>query len=150
MNNQTIIMAPRKGAAVASAARAGRGISKAERNKCLPYLPLLQVLGELHPTSRLVLLKHLDKKSLTILVRTIRTVFSRLADDDDCYPPKVVKMLREMLQANPEAFKTLLRTKNVKLGKSEQTALYSIGGSAIAAILSVVVPYVIGQLLGKK
>ena len=104
----------------------------------------------MHPTSRLVLLKHLDKKSLTILVRTIRTVFSRLADDDDCYPPKVVKMLREMLQANPEAFKTLLRTKNVKLGKSEQTALYSIGGSAIAAILSVVVPYVIGQLLGKK
>ena len=109
-----------------------------------------QVIGELHPASRIVLLKHLDNKSLAHLVRTIRSVYSRLADDDACYPPKVGKMLRETLQQNPEAFKTLLRSKNVKLGKSEQSALYSIGGSPIAAILSVVVPYVIGQLLGNK
>ena len=37
-----------------------------------------------------------------------------------------------------------------KVGKPQQKALFRIGGSVIGTILSVVVPYVIGQLLKKK
>ena len=124
-------------------------ISKRDRDKCVTYLPLMQIIGDMHPTSRTILLKHLDQPSLSAVVHAIRVVYSGLARDDDCYPPKVRLMLRRMLRQKPRMFKTLLASRSGKVSKLQQSALNDAGGSVIGAILSVVVPYVIGQLLKK-
>ena len=124
-------------------------ISKRDRDKCVTYLPLMQIIGDMHPTSRTILLKHLDQPSLSAVVHAIRVVYSGLARDDDCYPPKVRLMLRRMLRQKPRMFKTLLASRSGKVSKLQQSALNDVGGSVIGAILSVVVPYVIGQLLKK-
>ena len=124
-------------------------ISKRDRDKCVTYLPLMQIIGDMHPTSRTILLKHLDQPSLSAVVHAIRVVYSGLARDDDCYPPKVRLMLRRMLRQKPRMFKTLLASRSGKVSKVQQSALNDVGGSVIGAILSVVVPYVIGQLLKK-
>lgn len=124
--------------------------SKRDRIKCVKHLPLLQIIGKRHPATRIVLLKHLDQPSLAAVVHAIRVVYSGVAEGDKCYPPKVASMLRSMATSNRRAFKAILQTKAVKVGKPQQKALFRIGGSVIGAILSVVVPYVIGQLLKKK
>ena len=66
---------------------------------------MLQIIGDLHPASRIVLLMHLDRPSLSTVVRAIRIVFSRVAEEDKCYPPKVARMLRYMVAANPKTLK---------------------------------------------
>ena len=125
-------------------------ISKRDRDKCVTYLPLMQIMGDIHPTSRTILLKHLDRPSLSAIIHAIRVVYSGLANDDECYPSKVRVMLRRMLRQKPRLFKTLLASRTNKVSKLHQSALNKIGGGVIGTILSVVVPYVIGQLLKKK
>lgn len=128
-----------------------RGVfSKRDRDKCVAYLPLLQVIGKLHPASRLVLLKHLDQQSLSAVVNAIRVVLSGVSAGDKCYPASVVKKMKDMVRSNPSAFKTLLQSRSSRISKPQQSALFSIGGSVIGAILSVVVPLVVGALLKKK
>lgn len=116
----------------------------------MKHLPLLQIIGKLHPATRIVLLKHLDQPSLSAVIQAIRVVYSGVARGDKCYPPKVVSMLKGMVASNRRAFKTILQSRATKVGKPQQNALFRIGGSVIGAVLSVVVPYVIGQLLKKR
>ena len=124
-------------------------MTKRDRDRCVNYLPLLQIVGDLHPNSRMVLLKHLDQSALSAIVHAIRVVFTGMAKDDECYPPKVVAMLKRMVRSNPDTFKTLLSARSNRVSKHQQSALFSIGGSVIATLLSVVVPYVLGQLMKK-
>ena len=124
-------------------------ISKRDQDKCVTYLPLMQIMSDMHPTSRSVLVKHLDRPSQSALVHAIRVVYSGLAKDDDCYPPKVRQMLRRLLRQKPRLFKTLLASRSNKVSKLQQSALNDVGGGVIGTILSIVVPYVIGQLMKK-
>ena len=103
----------------------------------------------MHPASRMVLVKHLDKPSLNAVIHAIRVAFTGVAKKEKCFPPNVERMLKRLVKKNPRTFKALLHSDSSKVTKAQQAALFNVGGSVIGAILSVVVPYVIGQLMKK-
>lgn len=109
------------------------------------YLPLFQIIGELEPAKRQLLVNHLDDASTRALSDSIGSV---LKQTDVPIHNRWRKKIHRAVQSNRPAFKKLLRGR----GGTEQRrqALTCVGGGPLALLLSTVIPLVLGQLIGKK
>jgi len=108
------------------------------------YLPLFQIVGELEPAKRQILLTHLDEESTRALARSVTDL---LRHSDLPVDAARKKRIRRAVDAHRPAFKTILRGRG-GIGKRRE-ALTAVGGGPLALLLSTAIPLILGQILKK-
>ncbi len=110
-------------------------------DKLSEFLPLFQIIGELEPAKRQILLTHLDTPSTKALIRSIADL---LTLGDVNLPPELKSKIRRAVRSNRSAFKVVCGSGAV--GK-KRNALTAVGGGPLALLLSTVIPLLLGKIL---
>ena len=109
------------------------------------YIPLCQILGEMHPYKRMLMLSHLDPTSIDGVSDVIRLTLQNGAEGK--IKGTLNQKINKILSTHKTQFKNALGTTNS--WKTKRKALTQIGGSAIGVLLSVAVPLILSALQNK-
>ena len=119
-----------------------RDLPRATRQQVL-HLPLYQIIAELPPAKRQILLQHLDAKSTGALARALKDLLGRRRDQA-VIPARLRRGIVRAVHANRPAFKTIVSRGGVN---ARREALASVGGNPLALLLSTAIPLVLGEIL---
>ena len=106
------------------------------------FLPLLQIIAEIEPQKRQLLMEHLDPKACEAISDCVELVLTRGMQNMSAHHKN---SLKKCLTSNRVAFKHILN----KRKKNKRHELAVIGGNPLSLIMSVVLPFLIKHLIGK-
>lgn len=109
--------------------------------KMVYTLPFLQILSEMSPNQRTIILGHLDQKSCETLCSTIRSVVKST---------KLKKQVKNQLQKHLTPHKACLRSLcKTKTFPSQRRSLQKLGGNPLMLILASALPLLLNKLAKK-
>lgn len=118
-----------------------------EEKKLINGLPLLQVLSEMHPMKRIILLSHLDPMSTDNVITAVQYGVKRLRKKGSV-PTALKRKMERTIRMHAPVFKSLSKA-GPKYVQKRRQELMQIGGGPLALLLSFVIPSVLGSLLKK-
>jgi hypothetical protein len=111
----------------------------------ISFLPLFQILGELHPTKRQIVIGSLDKPTCSALFKSVESVLQEGQKQRSKIPINVNKRINLIIKKNAKLFKCIL-DKKAKLHKKKD-AMSLVGGGPLALLLSTAIPLLLGQII---
>ena len=120
-------------------------LSVFDRKKNL--LAFFQVLGELHPVKRRLLMQHIDDHSCQSLYNCIWTVLQEAYKGNSSLDKTFLDKLQNCLHTHKSNFQTILYDGTSQKAKKE--AVTQLGGGALSLILSAAIPLLMQKLFNK-
>jgi hypothetical protein len=116
---------------------------KSAHTRLRKVLPFLQVLKQLRPGQRSILLSHLDNESCEMVYEAVANVLKN---------PKVTPAKRRQLKKALAPHKKCLRSLVSKKRSSglKRKDLASVGGFPLGLVLSTAIPLLLNMLTGSK
>lgn len=105
-------------------------------------IPMLEILKELKPYQRQIIIEHLDDGACESLQECLTTVLKK--GQNSTYKKKISKCINE----NRKTFEHILAVKKNK--KNQRKLLARVGGNPLGFILSAAVPLLLDLVLKKK
>jgi len=112
------------------------------------YLPLFQILGEMHPGKRQLLISHLNPRACNNLSRCTSAVLAENQMPNLRFPQDVSTRLQAAVRENPSEFKHILLPS--ASSHKRRTALTRVGAGPLALVLSTAIPWLLGLLMNRK
>lgn len=104
------------------------------------FLPFLQIVGELHPSKRQILIPLLNDRACQALSHCVKLV---LEEGKATAAPNVVKRLKKCLTKNKLEFKHILDSDKKSV---QRKALTTIGGNPLAFLIASAIPMLVNLL----
>lgn len=115
--------------------------------KMAKYIPLYQILGELHPTKRQIVLNHIDDNSFQAVCDGVHCIL-RESMSGKTLGTNLKQKLRGQAKQNRSQFKMFLNPSSSM--KLRRRALTDVGGGPLAFLLSSIVPFLLGQIVKRN
>jgi len=103
-------------------------------------LPMLQILGELHPFKRLLTIPHLDERTIASLADAVLLVF-RLPLDT-----RSRQTINALVRTHETVFKSLVTNKDGGSARELKKDFINLGGGPLGVLLSIAIPLILAQL----
>lgn len=103
-------------------------------------LPFFQILGELHPFKRLLVIPHLDATTITSLADLVLFVFRVPLDSASR------QKINALVRAHEAVFKSIVTQKDGADTETLKKQFFQIGAGPLGLLLSIAIPLILGRM----